>query len=877
MLSTRWRNCVSLHRIFAWFCWNAFVAVNVSLSLLHPIKSFAQVLTPIRINASQSWRQPGPAAYHVGTAKSPAGSTLGVNSRYLVRDGKPWLPVVGEFHYSRYPDAGWEEQILKMKASGVNIVATYVFWIHHEEIEGQFDWTGQRDLRRFVELCAKHGMYVEVRIGPWDHGEVRNGGFPDWLIKRNLRTRVNDPVYLSFVRRWYSQIAQQVKGLLWKNGGPIIGIQLENEYANRGEGAGKAHILELKKLAIEVGFDVPFYFVTGWDNAVVPPGAVIPVYGGYPDAPWDASTAKLPPSEVYAFRFHSRVASNMGGIGDNVAEGQDTSTKAPLPYFTAEIGGGLQNTYHRRLVIYPDDVSAMYPVMLGSGVNLYGTYMFQGGENPEGKLSTLQESQATNYPNDVPIKSYDFQAPLGEFGEERESFRKMKVFQYFLNDYGEYLAPMMVHAPELQPANTADFSVPRVAVRSEGDSGFIFLNNYVRNYAMPARPAAQFEIRLPHGTLRVPNHPIDIPSGTYFIWPFNLAIGGVNIRYSTAQLFTHMLGTDTETIYFEEVPGIPVEFDFESKTIKSLQSASGRISRKSGTVTISDFTPGLGSNIDITSSTGEKIRIIVLTQSEAEGAWKILLSGGSSTCESNHLLITKQDFFANGDGGQERVWLQSRGTPDFTFSITPPLKGNPKGTLKLVKTASPTNADQYSANAADGTPDLKYSQIRPAGIAPPVKLGKPPSQWRKGVAEAPGLPDPQYAARWRIEVPPAALRNLSDLYLQIAYVGDVARLEKEDEILTDNFYNGQPWTIGLRRFLDADVHSFVLSIVPLRSDAPIYIEWKQAPVFAANGQADELKSLRLIPEYQLLVTLENSYSTSRSCNIERNRNTRGRD
>ena len=93
------------------------------------------------------------------------------------------------------------------------------------------------------------------------------------------------------------------------------------------------------------------------------------------------------------------------------------------------MGGGIQDTYHRRPVIQPDDVAAMVPVMLGSGVNLYGTYMFQGGENPDGKLTTLQESQGTNYPTDVPVKSYDFQAPLGEFGQEREVFRKLKGLQ----------------------------------------------------------------------------------------------------------------------------------------------------------------------------------------------------------------------------------------------------------------------------------------------------------------------------------------------------------------------------------------------------------------------------------------------------------------
>ena len=103
---------------------------------------------------------------------------------------------MGEFHYSRMPEAQWEEEILKMKAAGVEIIATYVIWIHHEEIEGQFDWSGQRDLRRFVQLCGKHGMYVYPRIGPWAHGEVRNGGLPDWVLKRSA-VRRNDPSYLS--------------------------------------------------------------------------------------------------------------------------------------------------------------------------------------------------------------------------------------------------------------------------------------------------------------------------------------------------------------------------------------------------------------------------------------------------------------------------------------------------------------------------------------------------------------------------------------------------------------------------------------------------------------------------------------------------------
>ena len=529
---------------------------------------------PIRIDASQPWREPGPARYDEGSATTPSGLTLGLNNRYLTLDGKPWLPVAGEFHFSRYPRAQWEDEILKMKAAGVNVISAYVIWIHHEEIQGQFDWTDQRDLRAFAQLCAKHGMYLIARIGPWDHAEVRNGGLPDWVLKQGP-TRENDPVYLASVRTWYGQIGDQLSGLLWKDGGPVIAIQLENEYSKRGPRAGEAHILELKKLALANGLDVPLYLVTGWDDAVVPPRAVIPVYGGYPDAPWDSSIAKLPPAEVYAFRFQSRVAASVNADRGSGEPGARPSGSDSLPYLTAEIGGGIEDTYHRRPIIAPDDIAAVVPVMLGSGVNFYGTYMFQGGENPDGKHTTLQESQATGNPNDLPKKSYDFQAPLGEFGQERDSLRKLKVFDYFLNDFGADLAPMVVQAPAVQPRSSADLSVPRAAVRSRGDAGFIFFNNYVRGAQMPVRRAAQFQIRLPGSdakpgtTLAVPRHPIDLPSGAYFIWPFNLRLAGITLRYSTAQVFTRLENSGVETIYFEALPGIAPELAFDATTVRS--------------------------------------------------------------------------------------------------------------------------------------------------------------------------------------------------------------------------------------------------------------------------------------------------------------------
>lgn len=171
---------------------------------------------------------------------------VGVTSRWFTRGGRPWFPVSGEFHYTRCPAGQWEEELLKMKAAGVTAVASYLIWIHHEEIEGRVRFDGDRDLRRFVELCARHGLDFIPRIGPWSHAEVRNGGLPDWLLARTRAPRTDDPAYLEPVRGWFTAIAEQLKGLDRAHGGPIVAIQIENELYDQ-----PGHLLTLKRLAQE--------------------------------------------------------------------------------------------------------------------------------------------------------------------------------------------------------------------------------------------------------------------------------------------------------------------------------------------------------------------------------------------------------------------------------------------------------------------------------------------------------------------------------------------------------------------------------------------------------------------------------------------------
>lgn len=809
-------------------------ALFLLLALALNARVFGAAPDSITIDARTASQVPRPSSYRGGTLSSPSGHTIGINSMYLTLDRRPWLPVMGEFHYSRVPEAEWEEELLKMKSAGVQIVSTYVIWIHHEEIEGEFDWSGRRDLRRFVELCEKHGLYVIVRIGPWTHGEVRNGGFPDWLLKKSP-TRRNDPTYMASVATFYAQVGAQLKGLLWKDDEPVIGIQLENEYAAQGPLQGEEHILALKKLAIKSGLDVPLYTVTGWDNAVVPKGEVLPVFGGYPDAPWDGSVAALPPNEVYMFRFQSRVAGNM-----EAAAGHRESDQSP--FLTAELGGGVQDTYHRRPVIEPDDVAAMVPVMLGSGANLYGYYMFQGGQNLDGHLTSLQESQATGYPTDVPEKSYDFQAPLGQFGQERSSFRKLKVFHYFLNDFGSELARMAVHAPARTPHSPADFTVVRASVRSDGDHGFLFVNNYVRGATTPVRNNTQFQILLPQSELRIPEKPIDIPSGAYFIWPFNLKLGDSTMKYSTAQLFTRIPTQDLNTFFFAEIPGITAEFVIKNDPGLTVHANDALVQRRGEDISISKIATGFGHPIQIRQGRGPEVHLILLSAREAEDAWKTEIDG------SMHLVETRQDFFAD----EKLFVLQSEGDVHCDLTVFPSVHG----TLKLVggnlDAHGVGETTHYTGSVPEENLKFKIEKLREAGEVPHGKLG-PPLSWRPlGVAIAPDDSAFKLAAKWKITIP----RNLqsitiSNVFLRIAYAGDVARLSVDGNLLDDNFNNGSPWTIGLRRFIPKmGDGSLEVSILPLRRDAPIFFERRFRASFDDKSQIVDLKSATLIPQYK---------------------------
>jgi hypothetical protein len=224
------------------------------------------------------------------------------------------------------------------------------------------------------------------------------------------------------------------------------------------------------------------------------------------------------------------------------------------------MGGGMATAYHRRPYVYPEDAYSMALVKLGSGSNLLGYYMYHGGTNPEG-LTTLNENQrtvATNY-NDMPVKTYDFQAPLGEFGQTYPQYYMLRPLHLFMQSWGDVLATMDSSFPVSQDLQKGDDSGLRWAVRSEGERGFIFINNYERLQLLSAKR----DVSLSACGVTLPK--LTVPSGAMAIFPVNID----GIRYATAQLVAKRDGK----VYMMQIKGIPTTLCIQDgKTLRNVKA-----------------------------------------------------------------------------------------------------------------------------------------------------------------------------------------------------------------------------------------------------------------------------------------------------------------
>jgi beta-galactosidase len=760
----------------------------------------------------------------------PAGTSVVVNSYYIEKNGKPCIPLVGEFHYARYPADAWEDELRKMKSGGLNIVATYVFWNLHERREGQFDWSGNLDLRRFVQAAHKAGLDVIVRVGPFAHGEIRNGGLPDWLYGREFQIRSNDPQYLDYTDKLYAAIGGQVKGLFFKDGGPIIGVQLENEFqhaaspwdiryvgspvewtaaerdvkvTNRGvasstventnAGYGSDHMANLKLIAKKHGLDAPLYTATGWGNAAIVQKGSIPVTSAYAYPAW---TTEVTPSPLYLFK-------DIHAFPDYAPVSYEATLYPSIP---AEAGVGMDLNYDRRPFIPEESSEPMMVRMLGSGANGLGYYMYHGGSNPvlDGK-NYNEEAYGSSKIN------YDFQAPLGQYGQTRSHYNSLRLLHLFVESYGEKLAPLASILPatnaNIKPDN---IDTLRYAARAANGSGFLFLLNF-QDHA-PTQDLADLRLDIQDG-----KHAISVPSsgtftlkdGAAVILPINLDLAGTPLRSATVQPLSvlHYEGK-THHVFFS-IDGLAPELVFDSGTVTDAENC--QFTKADGATIVSGSTDrSFAFKID-----GKPVLVIPRS-----------LALQATPLGDGHLAFAKG--MITSDGG--KLTLLSVGETSVDLHVYPALAGVPAVTGATVEKTTPLVGSLSSFRL--GFMPVDYS----------VK-------WRK-------IATRRYAASFDTD-----LGSLNELYMRVNFVGDSGMAFIGGEMIDDKLYSARPWEIGLKRFLPRllkEKKEMVFVIQPMRKGAPYLIDIpaERTPTFA-EGQKSYIKvdGVSFTPEYRATLDL----------------------
>lgn len=473
------------------------------------------------------------------TGAAPDGRVLSFTNDYMTLDGRPRFAVSGELHFSRVSPDQWEDAVVKMKCGGVDIVSTYVFWNVHEEVEGVFRFDGCRDLRRFLEVCERHGMLVIARIGPFAHGEMRNGGLPDWLYGKPYEVRGDNPGFLEAVRRLFRQLHLQMDGHYFSQGGCIAGIQIENEYQHSSAPwemtagvsnewvpaghSGKAYMLALKRIMVEEGIVTPFYTATAWGGAVTPVEEALPLWGGYSYQPWlfysGEGVHPATPEYIYRDNHNSAVPREY-----NFEPSYDPESR---PYACCELMGGMMCSYRYRFQLDFRAVDALANIKLGSGCNLLGYYMYRGGTTPTGaRAPFLNEGQ-------VPKRSYDYQAALGEFGQVRKSYGRLRTIHLLCRTFSGFLEQTKTVLPgHLKGLRPEDPGPLRFCARVKGAGGFLFVNNFQDHAALRDRPGDEVALDLPGGAAVLR---FGIAAGENAILPFGIDLGGPRLDWATAQ------------------------------------------------------------------------------------------------------------------------------------------------------------------------------------------------------------------------------------------------------------------------------------------------------------------------------------------------------
>ena len=336
------------------------------------------------------------------------------NKTFLL-DGKPFIIKAAELHYPRIPRPYWDQRIKLCKALGMNTVCLYVFWNAHESEPGKFDFTGQNDLAEFCRLCQKNDMYVILRPGPYVCAEWEMGGLPWWLLKKkDIRLREDDPYFLERVGIFEKAVAEQVRHLTIGNGGPIIMVQVENEYGSYG--INKKYVTAVRDIVRENFGDITL-FQCDWASNFT--------NNGLEDLVWTM---------------------NFGTGADIDSQFEKLKKLRPdSPLMCSEFWSGWFDKWGANHETRPAaNMIAGIDEMLSKGIS-FSLYMTHGGTN-------WGHWAGANSPGFAPdVTSYDYDAPISESGQTTPKYWELrKTLAKYM--YGEEMAEV--------PQTIAPITVP---------------------------------------------------------------------------------------------------------------------------------------------------------------------------------------------------------------------------------------------------------------------------------------------------------------------------------------------------------------------------------------------------------------------------------
>ena len=329
---------------------------------------------------------------------APKKGTFTVGDKTFLLNGQPFVVKAAEIHYPRIPRPYWEHRIKMCKALGMNAVCIYIFWNIHEQTEGNFDFTGNNDVAEFCRLAQKNGMYVIVRPGPYVCAEWEMGGLPWWLLKKkDIRLREQDPYFMERVKIFEQKVGEQLAPLTIQNGGPIIMVQVENEYGSYGE--DKAYISEIRDIVREAFTLLPSGGAGG---------------GLFFQCDWASNFTKNGLDDlVWTMNF---------GTGANIDKQFDRlkQLRPNAPLMCSEFWSGWFDKWGARHETRPakDMVEGM-DEMLSKNIS-FSLYMTHGG-------TSFGHWAGANSPGFAPdVTSYDYDAPINEYGQPTPKYYELR-------------------------------------------------------------------------------------------------------------------------------------------------------------------------------------------------------------------------------------------------------------------------------------------------------------------------------------------------------------------------------------------------------------------------------------------------------------------